>query len=48
MRLEEDSGWGDSEAGAGGDGAETGAGMETLDQVMPPREKRETVREAPL
>ena len=36
--------------GGAGDkaGIEGGAGMETLVQVMPPREKRETLRVAPV
>ena len=41
-----------SEGDGTGDGVgargEDGTGMETLDQVMPPMEKRVTVREAPF
>ena len=48
MRLEEDPEEGDAGGGKGASRDEDGMGMETLDQVMPPMEKRETVREVPL
>ena len=47
MRLEEDPEEGSSEIG-GGAKERDGAWKVTLDQVMPPIEKREMVREAPL
>ena len=43
-----DVGDGETEAGGGRAGIEDGAGMETLDQVIPLRMKRVTVREVPL
>ena len=53
LRLEDVPKGGDVEDVEGAarreDGAEAAdAAMETLDQVMPPMEKRETVREVPL